>query len=84
MMSLFSTVVCDPSCVSGACVQNNTCSCSEGYEGDICDTAGDVHLLTFMHACTNVRWSSAGGPNELICLPFRPITLPLYTPLTSL
>ncbi len=34
------SVVCDPPCVNGACVQNNNCSCSEGYEGDTCDVSG--------------------------------------------
>ncbi len=51
IMSLLLTVVCDPPCVSGTCVQNSTCSCSEGYEGDICDTAGDVPLI-YIYACT--------------------------------
>ena len=28
--------VCDPPCVNGVCVQNNNCSCSEGYSGNTC------------------------------------------------
>ena len=34
------TAICNPACVYGACVSNNTCSCSTGYTGDICDSAG--------------------------------------------
>ena len=34
------TVVCNPSCQNGACVDNNTCRCSEGYIGHTCDTVG--------------------------------------------
>ena len=33
------TVVCDPPCQNGVCVQNDTCSCSEGYTGETCDEA---------------------------------------------
>ena len=32
--------VCDPPCVYGACVSNATCFCSNGYEGQSCDTPG--------------------------------------------
>ena len=31
-------VVCNPPCVNGACVKNDTCSCSAGYEGETCET----------------------------------------------
>ena len=34
------TVVCEPPCVQGACVANDTCNCAEGYEGDQCTEAG--------------------------------------------
>ena len=34
--------ICDPVCVHGACVSNNTCSCSDGYEGELCDTLGNI------------------------------------------
>ncbi|XP_019861070.1 PREDICTED: delta-like protein 1, partial [Amphimedon queenslandica] len=29
--------VCDPQCVNGACVGNNSCFCSEGYQGIACN-----------------------------------------------
>ena len=29
--------MCDPPCENGVCVSNDTCSCSEGYMGDICN-----------------------------------------------
>ena len=32
----FYTVVCNPPCENGACVANDTCSCSAGYEGVRC------------------------------------------------
>lgn len=31
---------CHPPCVNGACISNNTCFCSEGYAGKLCDTKG--------------------------------------------
>ena len=30
------SVVCDPPCENGVCVQNDTCSCSEGFGGNTC------------------------------------------------
>ena len=33
-------VVCDPACENGACVANDTCKCSEGYEGEQCTEKG--------------------------------------------
>ena len=36
-VQLFNAVVCDPPCENGVCVSNDTCSCSEGYTGEICD-----------------------------------------------
>ena len=33
-------VVCDPPCVQGACVANDTCNCMMGYVGERCDEAG--------------------------------------------
>lgn len=34
-------VVCDPPCENGACVSNDTCSCSTGFEGERCTDAGN-------------------------------------------
>ena len=39
--SLCSTVVCNPPCQNGACVDhNNTCYCSLGYDGSTCNNTG--------------------------------------------
>ena len=38
-------VVCNPSCENGACVDNNTCRCSEGYIGRTCNTVGKIAIL---------------------------------------
>ena len=32
--------MCDPACENGACVANDTCKCSEGYEGEQCTEKG--------------------------------------------
>ena len=37
-------VICNPSCVNGACVDTNVCACGEGYEGDTCDTISNDTL----------------------------------------
>ena len=33
-------VVCDPPCVNGVCVENDTCHCAAGYEGSDCSEKG--------------------------------------------
>ena len=33
-------VVCDPPCMQGACVSNDTCNCAEGYIGERCTEPG--------------------------------------------
>ncbi|XP_064398468.1 sushi domain-containing protein 2-like isoform X2 [Halichondria panicea] len=68
MVEMAVPIVCDPPCVNGACVQNNNCSCNEGYEGDTCDvsvvSACDTnicenngvcvkHVLTYTCNCPN-------------------------------
>jgi hypothetical protein len=35
-MSELSPRICNPECVHGHCVQNNTCECDSGYQGPIC------------------------------------------------
>ena len=42
---LVNLAICDPVCVHGACVSNNTCSCSDGYEGKLCDRPGTTDLV---------------------------------------
>ena len=51
------TVVCNPPCQNGGCVDNNTCRCSEGYIGCTCDTVGknlignnNVYVPTYYYA----------------------------------
>ena len=34
-------VICNPSCVNGACIANDTCQCGMGYTGQICTEAGE-------------------------------------------
>jgi deleted-in-malignant-brain-tumors protein 1 len=51
LTELFRPTVCDPPCVNGACVGNNTCFCSEGYEGDICNTT--IHEECPENICLN-------------------------------
>ena len=30
-------MVCNPPCVSGVCVETNTCQCADGFTGETCD-----------------------------------------------
>ena len=34
-------VICNPSCVNGACIANDTCQCGMGYTGQICTEPGE-------------------------------------------
>ena len=43
----FSIVTCDPPCVQGACVANNTCNCAEGYTGERCTEPG-MHIVVLL------------------------------------
>ena len=43
---LFYTVTCDPPCENGACVDNDICTCSDGYIGATCTELGN--------SCTSV------------------------------
>ena len=38
-------VVCDPRCVQGACVANDTCNCTEGYTGQRCTEPGTSYYI---------------------------------------
>ena len=38
-------VTCDPPCVQGACVANDTCNCAEGYIGERCEEPGTMCSL---------------------------------------
>ena len=40
-------VTCDPPCVQGACVANDTCNCAEGYTGERCTEPGMYEYLLF-------------------------------------
>ncbi len=35
-MSSSCAVTCDPPCVNGVCIENNVCTCNEGFQGDRC------------------------------------------------
>ena len=41
----FSIVVCNPSCVRGACVANDTCECQFGYDGNLCQNEGSDSIV---------------------------------------
>ena len=43
-------VTCDPPCVQGACVANDTCNCIEGYVGERCTEPGHYN-----YACSCVH-----------------------------
>ena len=45
------TVVCNPPCENGACVANDTCSCSAGYVGARCNETGRSFCFarTYVH-----------------------------------
>ena len=58
-LNFLSQAICDPPCVNGACVGNNTCFCSEGYEGTACNEPGTIlslyeMVLILMQFCMNV------------------------------
>lgn len=38
---MFFAVICEPPCENGACVDNNTCTCSDGYIGPTCSELGN-------------------------------------------
>lgn len=40
LVVLLYIVVCDPPCVEGACVANDTCNCIVGYMGERCTEPG--------------------------------------------
>ena len=69
--------MCEPPCLNGACVANNTCHCSAGYSGPQCDRVdnpvpcdlnpcarGDVcAMLAGSHVCTpNCSQDPAASP----------------------
>lgn len=45
--------VCTPPCAHGACVSNNTCFCSEGYQGSSCD----IPSITMHYRLLNDKWA---------------------------
>ena len=42
---LYSAVICEPPCVEGACVANDTCNCIEGYVGERCTEPGNYTYI---------------------------------------
>ena len=48
LASVLSSAVCNPPCIHGACVRNNSCSCSAGYVGTSCTNPGRTnHVKVF-------------------------------------
>ena len=70
-----SAVVCDPPCENGVCVQNDTCSCSEGFIGATCSDAivgeCEVNLCENGGTCTLVGPSAVcscrEGRTDILC-----------------
>ena len=44
-----SIVICNPPCVKGSCIANDTCSCQSGYKGALCDIEGKCILYATKH-----------------------------------
>jgi len=40
-------VVCDPLCQNGVCLSNNTCQCSDGFQGERCTIPGKLMFLWY-------------------------------------
>ena len=40
--------MCNPPCVHGACVRNNSCSCSAGYVGTSCTNPGGTNHVVLL------------------------------------
>ena len=65
------TVVCDPPCVNGACVANDTCNCATGFQGERCTEQG-----TLVHAAQVIMqryWLTSpmrgrGSSNHSVCV----------------
>lgn len=48
---------CAPPCEhAGICIRNNTCFCSQGYEGETCQYGDVTNLTLFITDCTNHPW----------------------------
>ena len=45
--SVLPPAVCNPPCIHGACVRNNSCSCSAGYVGTSCTNPGRTNHVKF-------------------------------------
>lgn len=54
------TVVCDPPCVNGACVANDTCNCATGFQGERCTEQG-----TLVHAAQVISHTDTGFGGNL-------------------
>ena len=39
-------VICSPKCENGVCLENNTCSCSDGYQGNRCSEPSMLNVIT--------------------------------------
>ena len=52
------TVICDPPCVQGACVDNNTCYCAEAYKGPQCTEPGEKFVNIKFYVCISVKFRS--------------------------
>jgi hypothetical protein len=54
--NLSTPIVCDPQCVNGACVANDTCQCPEDFTGSICEipvnTPCDVNVCQHGGNCS--------------------------------
>ena len=54
-------VECDPPCVNGACVANNTCRCSVGYTGSLCNSIDNVRSCDLNPCASGEICAVVGG-----------------------
>ena len=51
-----SIVICNPSCVNGACIANDTCQCAMGYTGQICTEPGGLMTMHIMYVRSSLLY----------------------------
>jgi hypothetical protein len=47
--ALFSPAICINACINGTCSAPNTCTCTSGFSGALCDVGLSSHVLIGLH-----------------------------------